>query len=165
MSQKYSYTPIYRTRSLSAVISFFSLLLLLSLLSTLSVLTGCEQNNKSIKEEKALVKQVMEMRQKAIQTRDIELYKQVIFPGYKDGGVDYNGVITDMQEKFDQYENIEFTFQRSSVDMDMNSARMVGKISYNATGMEKPVYDQERTIFRRVDGKWSISAGIKIGLF
>ncbi|MDH3327334.1 MAG: nuclear transport factor 2 family protein [Gammaproteobacteria bacterium] len=153
MSQKYSYTPIFR------------LILSLFVLSALSLLVGCDQGGNTVKEEKALVKQVMEMRQKAIQTQDIELYKQVIFPGYKDKGVDFDGIIAEMQEIFDRYENIEFTYQRSTVDMDMNSARMVGNISYQATGMEKPVYDQERTIFRRVDGQWKISAGIQSGLF
>ena len=131
-----------------------------------SLITGCDRgNNTTLIEEKARVKQVMEMRQKAIQTKDIELYKQVIFTGFSDGGVNYDGIIEEMAEKFEKYEIIEFTFQRSTVDMDMNSARMVGQISYKATGMEKPVYSQERTIFRRVDGKWTISAGIKTGLF
>lgn len=149
MSQKYSYTPIS--------------LLILSLL-IFSVITGC-QSKKPDREEMAKVKQVMELRQKAIHTRDIELYKQVIFPGYSDAGINYDGIVAEMQDKFENYENIEFTYQRSTVDMDMNSARMVGQISYKATGMKKPVYDQERTIFRRVDGKWMISAGIKAGLF
>ena len=46
----------------------------------------------------------------------------------------------------------------------MNSARMVGEISYKPAGAEKPVWDHEITLFRRVNGKWYISGGIRIGL-
>ena len=151
MSQKFSYTPNF-------------LLILISLV--LLLVTGCDRGNDATKvKAKALVKLVMETRQKAIQTKDIELYKQTVFPGYSDGGVNFDGLIEEMQDAFKRYESITFTYQRSAVDMDMNSARMVGQISYQATGMEKPVYAQERTIFRRVDGKWTISAGIQTGMF
>jgi len=150
MRQKLSYTTI-------------SMLILSSLV--LLLVTGCGPRSQPTKEEKMAVREIMEIRKTAIQTRDIELYKQAIFPGYSDLGVDFNGIIADMQEKFDNYEKIEFTYQRSTVDMDMNSARMVGQITYKTPDMERPVYSQERTIFRRVDGKWMISAGIETGLF
>jgi len=149
MRQYRSYTTIY--------------LFIFTLLGGL-LITGCESKKPS-RAELNEVKQVMEKRQQAIHNKDIELYKQVIFSGYSDGGVNYDAIIADMQDKFDRYDKIEFTFQRSTVDMKMNSARMVGQVSYKGSGMDKPVYDQERTIFRKVDGKWQISAGIKVGLF
>ena len=150
MRLKLSYTTISR-------------LILLSII--LLMVAGCIQGKKATREEKMEVRKIMELRQQAIQTKDIALYKQLIFPGYNDGGVNYDAIIADMQEKFDRFEKIEFTFQRSTVDMDMNSARMVGQVSYKAAGMERPVYDQEITIFRRVDGKWMISGGVRAGLF
>ena len=149
MSQRQSYTLIK---------------LMIFVLTITAMLSACERG-KPDRAEMEKVKQVMEMRQTAIHNKDIELYKQAIFPGYSDGGVKYDGIIADMEAKFKNYEKIEFTFQRSTVDMDMNSARMVGQISYKATGMEKPVYARERTIFRRVDGKWMISAGLEQGKF
>ena len=149
MRQAFSYTTI----SMVILLSFF-----------LTTLTGCETKKTTI-EERNEVRKVMEMRQQAIQTKDIELYKQAILPAYSDAGIKLDGIIEAMQENFNRYEHIEFTFQRSTVDMDMNSARMVGQISYKGTGMEKPVYDQERTIFRRVNGEWKISAGIKVLVF
>jgi len=128
-----------------------------------TLLVGCRSKVPDLEAIKA-VKEVMAKRQIAIHTKDIEMYKEVIFPGFMDGGVTSDAVIEDMRQIFERYEKIEFTYQRSTVDMDMNSARMVGQISYIGTGMEKKVYYRERTIFRRVDGKWTISAGIQIGM-
>ncbi len=127
-------------------------------------LTGCE-SAKPTKADRDEVRAVMEMRQKAIQTKDIDLYKQAFLPTYSDGGVSFDTLIEVMQTNFDNNAAIEFTFRRSMVDMTMNSARMVGDITYNVKGWEKPIYDQERTIFRRVDGVWKISGGVKVVAF
>lgn len=127
------------------------------------MLGGCE-SKKSTKAERDEVRAVMEMRQQAIRTKDIELYKQVFLPDYDNLGVTFDTLIEVMQANFDNNKTIEFTFRRSMVDMAMNSARMVGDISYKIDGMDKPIISQERTIFRRVDGKWKISGGVKVNL-
>lgn len=139
------------------------LIIAIAIIGILLLMIGCEKRMPD-KEVSKQVRQVMELRQKAIETKDIELYKQAFYTGYSDRGVNINGLVEEMQHIFDTYKKIEFTFQRSTVDMDMNSARMVGQVSYLATGMDKPVYYQERTIFRRIEGKWMISAGVKTGV-
>ena len=145
MSKQFSYTTI----SLTVLLSFLVLLI-----------SGCD-SPRPTKADRDEVRVAMELRQKAIQTKDIEMYKQVILPGYSDGGVSFDGLIEVMKANFAQNDAIEFTFQRSMVDISMNSARMVGDISYQATGMEKPIIIQERTDFRRINGKWFISGGVK----
>lgn len=151
--------------SYSSISSYFpfslSWLALLSVIFSVLLLTGCE-SAKPTKADRDEVRAVMEMRQKAIQTQDIELYKQAILPGYDNIGVTFDTLIEVMQSNFDNNEAIEFTYKRSMVDMAMNSARMVGDISYKVKGVEKIIYDQEKTIFRRVDGQWFISGGIKV---
>jgi len=154
MNQK-THKPIYSPIRLSV------LFLLLPVIFSVFIFSGCERA-KPTKADRDEVRAVMEMRQKAIQNKDIDLYKQVIIPDYNDAGVNFKTLVEVMQANFDNNASIEFRFKRSMVDMSMNSARMVGQISYIVSGAEEPVYDQEITIFRRVNGQWKISGGIKV---
>ena len=133
---------------------------------SLIMLTACNRNDEeSNREATVAVKKIMAQRKQAIETKDFELYKSLILPEYDDGKSRYQDQIDFMQSAFERYEKIQFTYQKSTVDLKMNSARMVGKISYKPSGAEKPVWDHEVTLFRRVDGKWYISGGVSLGLF
>ena len=132
---------------------------------TVILMSACSRDSGPTPEEVQAVKAVMEKRAVAIKNKDIEMYKDVFLKDYDDGHSNYQMIVAEMAENFKQYETIEFTYQRSPVDLKMNSARMVGKVSYKTNRMEKPVYNHERTLFRRVDGKWYISGGMATGLF
>lgn len=128
-------------------------------------LGACDRKQGPTKEEVAAIKGVMEQRAVAIKNKDLELYKTLFLSDYNDGKANYELIIEEMAANFEQYESIEFTYQRSPVDLQMNSARMVGIISYKTNTMEKPVSTQEITLFRRVNDKWYISGGASVGLF
>ncbi len=130
---------------------------------SLGLLSGCG-DDESKREAIANVKKVMAMRKQAIETKDIELYKSLFLTDYDDGKSKYRQQMEYMQSVFDRFEKVEFTYQKSMVDLTMNTARMVGKISYKPSGA-KIAHDQEIAIFRRIDGKWYFSGGVKIGLF
>ena len=74
-------------------------------------------------------------------------------------------IVEDMETHFAQYDSMEFTFKRSRVDLTMNTARMVGMVTYKTETMDSPVANHEITMFRRVDGQWYISGGVALGLF
>lgn len=130
----------------------------------LPFLIACDNTEQSNREATVAVKKIMAQRKQAIESKDINLYKSLILPDYNDGKSSYQEQIEFMQSVFTRYEKIEFTYQKSMVDIKMNSARMVGQISYKPKGADKPVWNHEITLFRRVDGKWYISGGINLGL-
>jgi len=129
------------------------------------LISACDRNSGPTPEEIQAVKAVMEKRAVAIRNKDIEMYKDVFLKDYDDGRGNYQMIVAEMAENFRLYDTIEFTYQRSPVDLTMNSARMVGNVSYKTNRMQKPVFDHEITLFRRVDGQWYISGGMAIGLF
>jgi len=129
------------------------------------LVSACRSESGPTPEEKKAIKAVMEKRAIAIHNKDIELYKDVFISDYDDMGSNYQMIIEEMTENFERHEVIEFTYRRSPIDFKMNSARMVGNVSYKTDTMEKPVFDHEVTLLRRVEGKWYISGGVALGLF
>jgi len=134
------------------------------ILVSFAVLAACEDKEQTRRDATVEVKKVMAKRKEAIETKNIELYKSLILPEYDDGQSSYKEQVEYMQSLFERYESIQFTYQKSMVDLKMNSARMVGKISYKPKGAEKATWNHEVTLFRRVDGKWFISGGVNLGL-
>ena len=128
-------------------------------------LTACAPEVEDRKIVHQNLKKVMLLRKQAIETKDIEAYKKIIFIDYLDGGVNYNMLIADMQNQFENNEKIEFDYKKNPMNFKMNTARMVSMVSYKTEKMENPVFHHEKTIFRRVDGQWYISGGVAVSLF
>jgi len=141
------------------------LLQLIAMIFLMFFLNACNKSNVVSPETIAQVKAVMEKRAQAIKNKDMELFKQVFLPDYNDGKNTYQDIVEGMAENFRNYESIAFTYQRSPVDLSMNSARMVGTVSYQGNSMDKAVFDHEITQFRRVDGQWYISGGVNVVVF
>ena len=141
-----------------------SLQTLILLSFSLLGLFACQNQEQSNREATVEVRKVMAQRKQAIESKDINLYKSLLLPEYNDGKSKYEEQVAYMESLFERYKKITFTYQKSTVDLKMNSARMVGKISYKPEGSDKAVWDHETTLFRRVDGKWYISGGINLGL-
>lgn len=134
------------------------------ILISLFVLNACDDPQQSNLEASVEVRKVMAQRKQAIESGDLDLYKSLILPEYNDGKSNHQEQVAYMKSLFERYKNIAFTYQKSKVDITMNSARMVGKISYKPEGSEKAAWDHETTLFRRVDGKWYISGGVNLGI-
>jgi len=140
-------------------------LISLFLLLILSGIIACSQEVESRKDVHTDLKKIMEKRKLAIESKDMEAYKKLFFLEYLDGGVNYETIIQDMQNQFSDHDKIAFTYEKSPMNYKMNTARMVSTVSYQTEKMEKPVYHQEKTMFRRVGGQWYISGGVAVGLF
>ena len=142
-----------------------TIILFIILLFSLQFLTACapEVEDRTIVHKD--LKQVMLLRKQAIESKDLEAYKKVIFIDYLDGGVTYQMLIADMKEQFRKNEKITFDYKKNPMNFKMNTARMVSMISYQTEKMDKPAFHHEKTIFRRVDGQWYISGGVALSLF
>lgn len=129
------------------------------------LVTACSPEVESRSQVHKDLKEIMEKRKQAINNKDIDAYKKLFLPEYMDGGVDYQTLMLEMEGQFAAFDTIEFDFVKNPMNFTMNTARMVSMVSYKTNNMEKPVFHHERTIFRRVNGKWFISGGVAIGLF
>ncbi len=126
---------------------------------------GCSPQNVVSEEDEAAVRKVMADRAKAIAAKDIEGYKALISDTYNEQSVTKAQIVEDMAQKFQRYPGMKMTYQRSPIEVNMNTARVVGHVVFEVMGLEKPVQAQEILILRHIDDKWLISGGINIGLF
>jgi len=143
----------------------YSIQLLVIFLFSLQFIVACSPEVESRKQVHTDLKSVMDKRKAAIESKDIEAYKKLFFTEYEDGGLNYQMIIEDMQSQFSSHDKIEFTYEKNPMNFKMNTARMVSMVSYKTESMEKPVFHHEKTIFRRVDGQWYISGGVRVSLF
>lgn len=110
------------------------------------------------------VRKTLSKRSQAIKDKDIEAYRSVFIPDYFDGKYRLEDLVSEMAAMFAKHESIEFTAQKAPVETKMNSARVVQRIIYDATGMEKPLHGREILQLRRINGEWLISGGVYTGL-
>jgi len=127
-------------------------------------LAGCGRQEQSREQDLVEVRKVLEIRDKAIETADMALYRSVIYPEYFDGGATLEQILSEMEDAFAMGKKIEFTYQKSPVEFKMNTARVVQRIIYRIEGREKASHGHERLILRKIEGKWIISGGIQTGL-
>ena len=135
------------------------------LLLGLALLSACDDEKQTNVEATVAVRKIMAERKKAIETKDIELYKRLILPDYSDGKTTYKQQIEFIQSLFDRFKKIEFRYNKSEVNFMFNTARTTQRIYYKPDDAEKTIWDDEVTMYRRVNGKWYISGGINTGLF
>jgi len=128
------------------------------------IVAACSSNNDSRDQDLVDIRKVLEQRNNAIENKDLSLYKSLIFPEYFDGGASLEQILSEMEYAFKQHETIAFTYQKSPVEFQMNTARVVQRIIYRVAGEEKGRHGHERLILRKLDGKWIISGGIQTGL-
>lgn len=131
----------------------------------MALLSACSDKKQSSYEATVAVRKIMAERKKAIETKDINLYKSLFLPNYNDSKTTLKDQIEFMQSVFRRFKKIEFTYRKSEVNLMFNTARTMQRIYYTPDDAKKPVWDDETTMYRRVNGKWYISGGINTGLF
>ena len=127
-------------------------------------LYGCDRT-KDISQDVEIIRSIIEQRAVAIANNDITLYRNLFLPEYNDIGVTRDQLVAVMERNFKQYPQLTFEHGGSPIEITMNTARIVHQITYRGEGLDKPVYDRELLYFRRVDGQWYMSAGVKVDLF
>lgn len=144
---------------------YHPIFLLLMIFAVLQFTVACSPEIETRSEVHKDLKALMDKREQAIEAKDIEAYKKLFIKEYLDGGIVYKTIIDDMETQFANAETIEFHYEKNPMNFKMNTARMVSMVSYKTDKMEKWVFHHERTIFRRIDGKWYFSGGVAVGLF
>ncbi|MDH5229199.1 MAG: hypothetical protein OEZ58_11595 [Gammaproteobacteria bacterium] len=110
------------------------------------------------------VKKVMEKRAKALQSQDLQLFSALIYDAYDDGRSTKASIVAETEAAFKRYKHIKLNYQRSPVEFNMNTARLIQRISYQLD--EQPlIHEREILILRKINGEWLISAGVIAGLF
>lgn len=107
---------------------------------------------------------LLELRQKAVASKDLELYERIILPQYSDSGIDRNVLVQDMKLAFEKFPELSIELPRIRPDVKRSSARVMQTLVYRSGADRPAVNKQERLMFRRVDGHWFISAGIATGI-
>ncbi len=112
-------------------------------------------------EDVADVRKVLELRKQAIETENIEAYGKLIIDDYFDGRLNKEQQLAEMAAIFAKYDEIKFTQQRSPVEIQKNTARVIQQVVYTAKGLDKPFIQlREILLVRRFNGQWLLSNGI-----
>ncbi len=127
-------------------------------------LSGCDRS-KDISQDVAMIRSIIDQRAVAIASNDIMLYRNLFLPEYNDIGVTRDQLVAVMERNFKQYQPMTFEHGGGPIEIIMNTARIVHQVTYRGEGLDKPMHDREILYFRRVDGQWYMSAGVKVDLF
>jgi hypothetical protein len=137
------------------------ILMAMSLVLLLSV--GCDTRTDH-SEDIAAIYKILELRQKAVGSKDLALYESIIFSGYSSRGVKREMVLDDFKLTLQRIPELSLRMPRIRPDVKRNSAR-IAQSSFYRTGADKPaVQIKETLMFRKIEGHWFISEGIVLGL-
>ncbi len=135
-----------------------------SLVLGLLVFTSACDRAAPIEEGVKGVNEVLALREKAIETEDLALYKSIVLKDYSERGFSYEDVIADAERLFAKPGAIEYQYQKARPSISMNSARVVHMVEYKFVGTGESARVHETLYLRKVNGKWLISGGVTLGL-
>jgi len=138
------------------------LYLRLIVLATLfSIIASCD-TKPTVEEDIAAIYNVLKVRQQAIEKKDLSLYRSLFLPEYADAGVSVEDIAADMERMFSRYEHITFSYKKTRPSIKMNSSRIVHWVELQTKNKSKKI--QEVLLLRKVEKRWLISGGVKIGI-
>lgn len=138
-------------------------LLKVGVLLAMVFLAGCDKAapiERSIME----VNEVLMIRAKAIETKDLELYKSIIYKDYSENGVTYNDVVQSIERIFAKEGGLKYVYQKARPSVTMNSARVVHMVEYHFAASGDVAKDHEKLYLRKIDGRWLISGGVSLAI-
>jgi hypothetical protein len=112
----------------------------------------------------AAIYQLLSLRETAIERKDIEAYKKLLFKDYSENGQGVAELVDDMRRTFANHETIDVGQPRTRPSITMNTARVIHSITFRMTGDDRSVTIYETLLLRKVEGQWAISGGIRTGL-
>lgn len=126
------------------------------------LLVGCNTRAPDERDVDA-VKNVLVMREQAIETKDLDLYKSIIHKEYSESGISFDDLMLDLEILFSNEGDISYVYQKARPSITMNSARVVHMVEYHfSSGKTEKIH--EKLYLRKVNGKWVISGGMTMGL-
>ena len=134
---------------------------LLTLLGTLLLGTGCN-TQKDYSVDIAAIYDVLQVRRQAVANKDLALYDSIIFSDYSDAGIKRELVLEDIKMTFNRLPGLNLQQPRIRPDVKRNSARVLQSSIYQIGAGEQTANIRETLMFRKIEGKWYISAGIAL---
>lgn len=137
--------------------------IVITLLLGQSLLSACSsQPDRSA--DIVAIYQLLGSREVAIEQKDIEAYKKLLFNDYSENGLSVTELVDDMRGIFARYETIDVEQPRTRPSITMNTARVIHAVTFRMTGGDRTVTFDETLLLRKVGGQWVISGGIRTGL-
>ncbi len=134
-----------------------TLIPLFTLLFVLVAAAGCARSDEEA------IEVLLAKREKAIETRDIELYMSCISAHYNDRGADFEAIRKKAAEQiFSAYDSIDYTFRDRTIYPKGDRAFVVQKFYLEAAVGEKRrlMPGTETLELRRERGGWKIVGGL-----
>ena len=125
---------------------------------------GCDTQSPS-EETIAEVVEVLKQREKAIESKDLELYKTLIYSEYSEKGLFYDDIVEDLETLFSVEGDIRYEYQKARPSITMNSSRVIHMVEYHFAGSGKVKKFQEKLYLRKVNGTWLISGGMPLAVY
>ena len=116
-------------------------------------------------EDKAMIWGLLEQRAQGFEEKDLSKIDAILAEDYMDTRYPRNIVLDGHRSWFEQHPSVVFHYSRKTITFHQNSARMIHAIKYTADSLEKTIHDQETLAFRKLDGRWYIISGLKVGIF
>ena len=108
------------------------------------------------------IKQVLLLREQAMENKDIHRYMLWISEDYEDKTETYAIIKEKMQKNFDAFEMIDLTQFNQSIYQDGDRAMLVQdfELSFIMAGKHDVVRGKERIFFEKKNGTWKIVKGL-----
>jgi len=108
------------------------------------------------------IKQVLLLREQAMENKDIHRYMQCISEDYKDKTQTYEIIKEKMQHNFDAFELIDLTQFNQSIYKEGDLVMLVQdfELSFVMAGKRDYVRGKERIFFEKKKGTWKIVKGL-----
>lgn len=127
------------------------------LLAAAAPLAGCSEV------QKIEINRVMDARDRAINTKDIRAYSQLLIPAYHDQGRNKADVVAQVQEMFGHFDALEMhSFDRSVRLLDATHAQCIQsyRLRVRRDHAWRAVVEREQVDLQKTKNGWKISAGL-----
>jgi ketosteroid isomerase-like protein len=123
---------------------------------------GCNRIRSSKKATKKEIKQILFLREQAMESKDLHRYMQCISEDYEDRTETYAMIKEKMQKNFEAFERIDLTQFNQSIYQEGNRVMLVQdfELSFVMAGKRDYVRGKERIFFEKKDGTWKIVKGL-----
>lgn len=123
---------------------------------------GCNRFPSSKNAMEKEIKQVLLLREQAVESKDINKYMRCISENYEDRTETYAMIKEKMQKNFDAFELIELTQFNQSFYQEGDRVMLVQdfELSFVMAGERDYVRGKERIFFEKKNGTWKIVKGL-----
>ncbi len=108
------------------------------------------------------IKEILVQREKALETRNLSQYLEIISPSYGNKRAVYKSLKEKIVQNFELFDKIEFTTTRQSIYVQGNSATVIQHytLSFETPQGKKSLAGEERLLLHPEKNGWKIIGGL-----